>query len=370
MIPDGNLVEEVYRLVYHGGVLDFEHARPVELRSGGHVSGVDINVGAGRKTPRHIRGVLINSATGQPAGGVPVRALLLEPTISNMTPIATTAPNGAFDIVGVFPGSYAVFTPYINNAATAPVAGTVNSTIAYVRLEIGDTDVDDLRLVAVRPTKSTGRVIIEGRQPQETVSDLSKIRVSLVQGRLGMPGVVPPGGGPGNGIVNGNGAFTLWTSPVEFGLGVGGVPANTYIKSIRFGERDVLKVGAFRATDNASDSIEIVIGTDAGEISGTVVSGAGPMGNAIVVLVPELPQSRTEFRPDASTTTATTDSAGRFRLQTVPPGAYKIFAWEYIEQFLWFDPEVLQTYEASGKLVYVTEGTKQEVQVTVLPKPR
>src|SRR5688572_8993510 len=63
--PDGTLVEETYSVVYNGSVTDPARSRPVEVRSGLTTGGVDISMGAGKVRVRHIRGVVINGATGQ-----------------------------------------------------------------------------------------------------------------------------------------------------------------------------------------------------------------------------------------------------------------------------------------------------------------
>jgi hypothetical protein len=159
--------------------------------------------------------------------------------------------------------------------------------------------------------------------------------------------------------VDENGAFTVWTSPGLWDINLSGMPANTYVKSMRTGGYDARRNGPLLITDPAIDPIEIVIGTDAGEIRGFAVGGNGPMGNVPVQLVPTLKDHPQNAR------NAITEPDGRFRISGVPPGGYRIFAWEY--RGPWADP---QTYEASGKLIYVSEGTTQDVQVTVIPKPR
>lgn len=366
-LPEGNLIEEATRAVYYGDVIDLEQARPIDLRSGGHVSGVDINVGVGRTEGRHVRGVVINGATGQRAAGVTVTVMPLAAPIGNGASTGTTDSTGAFDIPGIFRGRYAVFTQYLRNAATTPstagaIVGPADTTIAYaIPIEVGNANIESLSLVTVPPVNTKGRVIIEGRQPLEAAAELRKIRIAMVRipGWAAQASSVPPGGGTGNGIVDERGAFTVWTSPGLWDINLPQLPANAYVKSIRSGQYDARRNGPVLITDPAIDPIEIVIGTDAGEVRGFAVGSNGPMGNVSVELVPTL-----KDHPN-NTRTAITELDGRFRINGVPPGGYKIFAWEY--KGPWADP---QTYEASGKLIYVSEGTTQDVQVTVIPKPR
>jgi hypothetical protein len=372
-LPDGKLVEEVTRTVYYGDVMDLEQARPIDLRSGGYIAGVDINAGAGKMEGVHVRGVLINGTTGQPTTGVQV-SVALGPSASS----GTTDRTGAFDIAGVLPGDYSVFTLYIPNTAAPATAGTVagvaNVTSAYVvPVKIGNEGIENLRLVMVEPVNTRGRIVIEGRQSDEVAADLIKIRVTPQRSPnyLGQQFIAPPGGLTGNGIVDQRGAFTVWTSPGRWEFIISGLPPNVYVKSFRSGQYDIRRNSPMIITDPAIDPIEIVIGTDAGEIRGVAVGSDGPMGNVAVELVPTFqdlsrpPRAGGWYEHSANTRNAVTELDGRFRIDGVPPGGYKIFAWEY--KGPWADP---QAYEASGKLIYVTEGTTQEVQVTVIPKPR
>jgi hypothetical protein len=88
-----------------------------------------------------------------------------------------------------------------------------------------------------------------------------------------------------------------------------------------------------------------------------------PSAAATVVLVPDAPrrgQSR-YYRQ------ALTDSSGRFTINGVTPGDYKLFAWEEIDRGMYLDPDFLQSYEDSGKSVRVEEGASQNIQLDLIP---
>jgi len=65
--------------------------------------------------------------------------------------------------------------------------------------------------------------------------------------------------------------------------------------------------------------------------------------------------------------TAVTDKDGRFTIRGIPPGEYKIFAWEAIEQFAYFDPDVLRQFEQLGKAVSIPESGKITLEVKLIP---
>ena len=65
--------------------------------------------------------------------------------------------------------------------------------------------------------------------------------------------------------------------------------------------------------------------------------------------------------------TAVTDQDGRFTFRGITPGDYRIFAWEDIEPFAYFDPAVVKQYEALGKSVRVQESSSDNAEVRLIP---
>jgi hypothetical protein len=80
-----------------------------------------------------------------------------------------------------------------------------------------------------------------------------------------------------------------------------------------------------------------------------------------VVLVPGARQ-RTELYKVTST-----DENGLFSFSGIAPGDYKVFSWDALEEYAWFDPELLGQSETRGRSVHVTESSTETVDVTVIP---
>jgi len=57
------------------------------------------------------------------------------------------------------------------------------------------------------------------------------------------------------------------------------------------------------------------------------------------------------------------DSAGLATLDGVVPGDYTLIAWEAIEDNAWFDPEVIDAAQQSGKKITIREGGRINVTV-------
>jgi hypothetical protein len=89
-----------------------------------------------------------------------------------------------------------------------------------------------------------------------------------------------------------------------------------------------------------------------------------PVSGATVVLVPDA-DKRGMPQPYKVTQT---DQDGRFNLRGIPPGEYKAFAWNSIEDGAYCDPEVLAPFESKGKSVKVEEKSQSSLDFEVLPK--
>jgi hypothetical protein len=161
--------------------------------------------------------------------------------------------------------------------------------------------------------------------------------------------------------VGGDGGFTLPDINADrYFVSVTGLPEGYYVKSIRLGKADVLEDGV-EFPKKPEDSLEVVVSGKAAAIHGSVTdAGAG----VTVVLVPrgEKRRARPEFYR-----TALTDPRGRFTLAGLPPGEYKLFAWEDVENGAWMDPDFLKPLEAQGKPVTLREGAVEDLELKAIP---
>src|SRR5262249_40354222 len=144
--------------------------------------------------------------------------------------------------------------------------------------------------------------------------------------------------------------------PGDFRIAVEGLPDATYVETIRMNRQDILVDGLHLST--TSDSlIEITLGADGHTIPGTVVDGsARPFANATVALVPNERSRFDRYR------TTTSDSAGAFALEAVPPGDYKLFAWEWAPPDAWTNAAYLHAVESRGTALQVLAGRQNRVE--------
>jgi hypothetical protein len=149
--------------------------------------------------------------------------------------------------------------------------------------------------------------------------------------------------------------------PGDYEFALTGAPPNYYVASAKMGNTDV---SANLHIDAAAvQPLTIVISPNAGIIDGRVLDSAQrPSPGTTVVLVPE-PSRRKRFDLYR---TAATDTTGRFHLEGIIPGNYKVFAWETIEENSWQDPDVIRLYEDQGKPVRINDASRETMELSVL----
>jgi hypothetical protein len=99
-------------------------------------------------------------------------------------------------------------------------------------------------------------------------------------------------------------------------------------------------------------------------VEGTVLKdNQQPAAGATVVLVPD---GDRRSRLDLFRTTSAGDG-GRFVLRGIPPGDYRLFAWEDVEPGAWLDPDFLRDYERAGEPLSVSERGRYTPQLKVIP---
>jgi hypothetical protein len=150
--------------------------------------------------------------------------------------------------------------------------------------------------------------------------------------------------------------------PGDYRLSLINLPAGFYLKEARIGESDALK-NLIHLGFAETKTLEIVIGATTSRVEGVAVDGQElAVSGAQVVLIPDHRQRTDLFKA------ATTTSNGRFTFTSVPPGDYKLFGWEMLEPYAYFDPELLRQVEARGVPVRVGEASSHTLRVTLIPE--
>jgi hypothetical protein len=310
-----------------------------------------------------------------------VRLAPLDPNGPSYT-TAVEAATGAFDFARVVPGAYAAYM-YVSGL-------TVRGPFA---VEVIGGDVDSVLLDVTPGVDIPVRLSFDG-EPPDGLPNVSTLNVTLWRDPTLMSAPsIPVTGGEAPAIKNlSTGDYRVYVNPLLPSLNGVEPPTrnnwpNAYVKSIRFGEDDVLNGGLhvnerseivtlLRAiaanppeppsgTSRNNPALEIVVGANPGAIEGRVLNeNMEPVPSVTVTLFAESPTLRI-LRTDMYRVTST-DAAGKFQAQGLPPGEYKVFAWEGVERGAWIDPIYTLPFEGLGKTAHVIEGGKEQVEVTVV----
>jgi protocatechuate 3,4-dioxygenase beta subunit len=345
---------ERYAPIFFGGATDEEAASPIEIRAGAEVTGVNIAIAPVRL--RRVRGLVIDGLTGRPAeyASVTVASDTDEPRGKEFPVDRET---GTFDLV-LLPGVHTV------NANSASGEGSIT-------FQLPDADINSLVIPTTPVFDISGRIVLDGDQNSSDALGVLRFTLRHDPPRKETSSVGFAYSSPlpdGSFVVSGSaGEYRMNIAPLLNLTPPRNVPAlpaalqNAYVKSIRFGNADVLN-GVLRLEGKPSARIEVVIGKNAGAIDGQVVTDPQrSSADVSVVLVPDV-RRRTELYR-----TTTADVSGRFHFDRVPPGDYKVFSWEEVQDGVWFDAEYLRVNESRGTAVRVEEGRTENIRVVVIP---
>jgi hypothetical protein len=134
-----------------------------------------------------------------------------------------------------------------------------------------------------------------------------------------------------------------------------------YVKSIRNGDLDIADKGLHLAS-TFEGGLDVLLSLDSGGLDGRVLTDERDTGGAArVALVPEDRHRRDLYLALLASPT------GRFELQGIAPGSYKIFAWKDAPPGSWYDPDFLQIYEDRGLPVQIAPGSAEYVELKRMP---
>jgi hypothetical protein len=149
-----------------------------------------------------------------------------------------------------------------------------------------------------------------------------------------------------------------------------GCNPSAYVAAVSSGGRDLLRLPLVVGYGAAIPPIEVTVRDDGARVQGTIRGWPAPQpGQSIVfssdtspwVFLLPLPDSTGQFCK------SWISPQGEFSFSQVPPGAYRLLAFERPPQNLEYEnPEVMEKYESSSQVLELAAGENERVQLALI----
>jgi hypothetical protein len=347
--------ETDYVSMWHPNAAQPAAATAVKLATGATAGNIDM-------TWRKVKVVRIRGKVVDPSGGAvgtPMVTLMPKDGQTLLTVGSVrVARDGSFEISAVPPGSYSLI------ARPSPIGGGVSggqvmfgsdlrgplqpsARMAAQSIEVKDASIEGIRLELGVGRAVKGSIKMDGGGPL-----VRPAFVSLTSMAGGGRAMLNPGS---DGTFTATGIF-----PLVYTLDTQNLPANCYVKSVRYAGQEVARAG-FELTGDGQ--LEIVLSSTAAVLEGSVTGADGkPAGEAGIVVAPvagALPAR-----------TGNADAGGNFYFANLLPGEYRVAAWDAASPEANDPPESLGPFARYAKTVTLGESGHEKAQVTVVPSGR
>ncbi len=337
--PNGKPEEEIVT-TYYPSSIDEAGARPIELTAGQTLNAIDIRM---KRAP-------VYRVRGKIEGPPPLRnyRVMLMPRERTQFMMnfgynnGMVKDDGSFEIGSVTPGAYDI--------AATPSNGMMR-ILGRSPVDVARDHVENIVVTVIPAITLRGQIRVDG-EFQGTLSN-ARIMLNTEGFMFNNP----------NAVADEKGAFTIENaSPEKYRPMVNNLPQGLWLKSVQSGGTEVIDTG-LDLSSGASGPIEIVLGVGTGTLTGTVTdSKQQPAPGIFVTLIPDpLREQRFDLLR-----TVPSNQTGQFTLNNIPPGEYKLYAWDTSDQSSVTDPEFIKPYETRAKRITIKPGGSEQVTLNAI----
>jgi hypothetical protein len=267
-----------------------------------------------------------------------------------------TGKDGLFEFRDVAPGGYVVATGATVFLATlaqpdAELKPPATPLIGRAVVHVGEQDVDNVMVPLGDGALVTGTVRMAGGDSSK-LSPWPTLMLAPADGQ---------GEEPVAAQVKADGTFRIpRIVPDRYAVQVSGLPDGVYVKSIHFEGRDITG-DDLNLASGAGGLLEIVLSPDAAAVSGIVRGADGEAAAGAIVQV---------CAGDDTVKYVSTNENGEYKVGGLPPGDYRILAWEEVEPglSLSLDASFRGRFESQIAAVKLGERAHSTVEVKVIAR--
>jgi hypothetical protein len=209
-------------------------------------------------------------------------------------------------------------------------------------------------VLALRPAADiSGVFLLEGDGPHTPNVSINLTRSGLSAGNI-------------SALPDSTGHFTLrQVTYGEFALNITPLPPGSFLKSATYGDKDI-RFTRFSPEPGSDARIHVVVSMRSARLDGQIDANGLDSKRAGIVLAPT---------GDLHTLArfyygAVSDDEGKFHLENLAPGKYRIFALEKMTPADFRNPEAADKLDALGEDIELSEGATTEAHPRLVPSDR
>jgi len=340
-------------VTYYPGVTAADRPQSLKVSAGEQIANLDFRLVPSRAS--RITG-LVENATGEPVAGQIVRVSPIGRTIggalmsSGQGPQARTDGRGSFQIDGLPPGEYLVYTGGPRETASRTVL-------------LGHAALEHVVLTPRPPATLTGTIVTDEGMPPTFAA--ARLRVEPIPADPAR--ALPEWDGPSPATARPDWSFRIGDMNGGYLLRVSGLPDDWMLASVVVGGRDSVD-SPLRVVQGSGtlDGVRLVLSRKGARVSGDVMDGRGAEAPDATVVV--FADDDARWGPGSRFVRAVRpDRRGHFAAGGFPPGLYRIAARSDVVEGQWEDPEFLETLRRDAARIELAAGASETVKLTLEP---
>jgi Carboxypeptidase regulatory-like domain len=324
--------------LWYPGVVDAAAAVPLQVSPGQSFLNTDFR----------FQTVPLFSIRGQVR---PTGQVRMEDTFVKADPIGTlvgvaphsseVSPDGSFSLYGLPVGSY--WLTAISGTATGTKAVSVKADVEGVGISLEPSP----SLLGAVSVEKTLKTIPPG------VSDSLTVLLLSTNDPYGRHQIAP------SSVKNGAFEFPQ-VYPDRYRVSVRQMAEGLYVRALVLNGRTLPSLD-LDLTSAGKSRLEVTLGLNSAQVIGVVRDTEGTNVAGTVMLIPEIVGETQQYGVSQS---ANTTGDGAFHLRNVPPGRYRLIAWEAVADDYLTDTTFTNAYRDRGEMIELQEGETRVTQVT------